>query len=1032
MATYKGVEINTTPTQEIADQAQKGLDWREKFGRGGTRVGAIRARQLVRREELSIDTVQRMKSFLARHEVNLETDANSDPDDPGYPGAGLISFYLWGGYPAKAWSERIMERVNKIDEEGRSYHTSFQVGDFVRFRARKGTYTGKIVSIRTEGETEFGGESLTATPDDPVARIRIYAPREDGTYMETDRVLGMNLSRLSKIDEPEIRQPDLNDSTMKAVRRKHEEHQEKYKDDPKRSVPLSAFIEVTKRGIGAYKTQPSSVRPGVVSAEQWALGRLNSFIRALVNLKFKNKPHDTDLLPKEHPLSTKERSMEAQDNWPELRYGHEPVGEEEEPEHTMDPKSHVVMQDDGMFGVVNINGDVVATFQDKEMAEKYAMENHDDLMKEDDDEMSESAGHEDMEERPGHEEMEERPGMKEEKSYHDEDDRMIETGALSRVFDFDRSAIDEQNRTVSVIFSTETPVDRNFGVEILDHDRGSVRMDRLEKRAPVLLNHSMSDQLGVVERATIDPDRKGRAVLRFGRGRLSTEVFNDVVDGIRSQVSVGYRIHQMEKVDDKKLTYRAVDWQPFEISIVPTGADSMAIVGRSENKNFKTQIVERNSKMETQIIQESAPKVNENAIREQVQKAEFKRIQEIESYGQEHSEVELARTFIQDGKSVADFQTAILDKIKNRKPEEVHAIGLTKKETRSFSWMKLIRAMANPHDRKLQEDASFEFEASRAQADKNGIDPQGAWVPADVIYGQNYQDQQRDLTVGTNTAGGFTVQTDVLADSFIDVLRANMVFDKVGVTELNGLNGKVSIPGSDAGSQAYWVAENGAVTESDQTFISRSLNGLQVGAMTDISANLMKQSSIDVEAFVRNDIAMTLASQIELQGLTGNGTSNRPIGVYNTTGVGGVTINGANAPDWGDVVDIWTGLASNNALRGNLNWVGASTITANMMKTFRNGTGSDRPILDDTVGMNGEHRLMTYPYYITENNVEAGKSLLTFGDWSSLVMGSWGNGLDLKIDPFTNSSTGATRIVGLYLVDFAVRTPKSFSASVNP
>jgi HK97 family phage major capsid protein len=458
----------------------------------------------------------------------------------------------------------------------------------------------------------------------------------------------------------------------------------------------------------------------------------------------------------------------------------------------------------------------------------------------------------------------------------------------------------------------------------------------------------------------------------------------------------------------------------------------MAIVGRSEEQNFKTEIIERTSKMENQIIQESVPQIDESKIREQVQKAELKRISEIESYGSEHNESELAREYIVDGRTVPEFQSAILEKIKNYKPETVHAIGLTPKETRAFSWMKLIRAMANPHDRKLQEDASFEFEASRAQADKNGIDPQGAWVPADVIYGQNYEDQKRDLTAGTNTAGGFTVQTDVLSDSFIDVLRANMVFSKVGVTELNGLNGKVSIPGSDAGSTAYWVAENGAVTESDQTFISRSLDGKTVGAMTDISMNLMKQSSIDVEAFVRNDIAMTLATQIELKGLTGNGTSNTPIGVYNTTGVGGTTINGANAPDWGDVVDIWNGVSSNNALRGNLAWVGGSTITANMMKTFRNGTGSDRAILDDGVGNDGEHRLMTYPYHVSENNVEAGKSLLTFGDFSALVMGSWGNGLDLRVDPFTNSSTGATRIVGLYLVDFAVRTPKSFSCSVNP
>ena len=616
--------------------------------------------------------------------------------------------------------------------------------------------------------------------------------------------------------------------------------------------------------------------------------------------------------------------------------------------------------------------------------------------------------------------------------HYEEDDRMIETGTLSRTFDLDRSLIDEANRTVSVIFSSETPVDRSFGVEILDHDRGSVRMDRLQKRAPVLLNHQMSDQLGVVEQASIDQDRKGRAVLRFGRGRLSSEIFNDVVDGIRSQVSVGYRIHKMEKADSETVTFRAVDWQPFEISIVPTGADSTAIVGRSEDQNFKTEIIERISKMETEIVKEPAPQVDESKIREAVQKAELKRISEIESYGSEHNESELAREYIVDGRTVPEFQSAILEKIKNYKPETVHAIGLTPKETRSFSWMKLIRAMANPHDRKLQEDASFEFDASRAQADKNGLDPQGAWVPADVIYGQNYEDQKRDLTAGTNTAGGFTVQTDVLADSFIDVLRANMVFSKVGVTELNGLNGKVSIPGSDAGSTAYWVAENGSITESDQTFIARSLDGKTVGAMTDISMNLMKQSSIDVEAFVRNDIAMTLASQIELKGLTGNGTSNTPIGVYNTTGVGGTTINGANAPDWGDIVDIWNGVSSNNALRGNLAWVGGSTITANCMKTFRNGTGSDRAILDDGVGNDGEHRLMTYPYHVSENNVESAKSLLTFGDWSALVMGFWGNGLDLRVDPFTNSNTGATRVVGLYLVDFAVRTPKSFSASVNP
>ena len=618
----------------------------------------------------------------------------------------------------------------------------------------------------------------------------------------------------------------------------------------------------------------------------------------------------------------------------------------------------------------------------------------------------------------------------EQNNYDDEEERSSIKDEISyRTFNLDRRSINTETRTVTLAFSSEEPVQRNFGLEVLNHESENVRLGRLNNRAPLLINHQQEPVIGVVERANIDSDKVGRAIVRFGKSRMADEIFEDVKDGIRSQVSVGYRIYEMEKDNSSEESlYRAVDWEPYEVSIVSIGADQTVGVGRSEELPINS-IDERKSKMETEIVNE--PTVDEAKLREAVQKSELQRIKEIESYGAEHNQTELAREYIVDGRTVPEFQSAILEKIKNYKPEKVHEIGLTEQETRSFSWMKLIRALANPSDRRMQEEASFEFEASRAQAEKSGIDPQGAFVPSDVIFGQKL-DAQRDLTVGTNTAGGFTVQTDVLASSFIDVLRANMVFSKVGVTELNGLNGKVSIPGSDAGSTAYWVAENGAVTESDQTFIARSLDGKTCGAMTDVARNLMLQSSIDVEAFVRNDIAKSLALEIENKGLVGNGTGNAPIGVYNTTGVGGTTINGANNPDWGDIVDIWNGVASNNALRGNLNWVGAGTISANMMKAFRNGTGSDRPILDDIAGPDGNASLMTHPYYISENNVEAGKSLLTFGDWSALVMGSWGNGLDLVVDPYTNSNTGATRVVGLYLVDFAISTPKSFSCSVNP
>ena len=93
MATYKGIEIDTKPTEAMAEEAQRGLDWRAEFGRGGTAVGVARARQLVNRQELSPETVKRMASYFARHEVDKQGEGYS-PDEDGYPSAGRIAWAL--------------------------------------------------------------------------------------------------------------------------------------------------------------------------------------------------------------------------------------------------------------------------------------------------------------------------------------------------------------------------------------------------------------------------------------------------------------------------------------------------------------------------------------------------------------------------------------------------------------------------------------------------------------------------------------------------------------------------------------------------------------------------------------------------------------------------------------------------------------------------------------------------------------------------------------------------------------------------
>ena len=103
----------------------------------------------------------------------------------------------------------------------------------------------------------------------------------------------------------------------------------------------------------------------------------------------------------------------------------------------------------------------------------------------------------------------------------------------------DRAAVDKEARTVELAFCSEAPYERWWGVEILDCAPKSVRMDRLQNKASVLVDHRSENHVGVVESARLDGDRKGRAKTRFGRSDYASEIFDDVADGIRTKVSVG-------------------------------------------------------------------------------------------------------------------------------------------------------------------------------------------------------------------------------------------------------------------------------------------------------------------------------------------------------------------------------------------------------------------------------------------------------------------------------------------------------------
>lgn len=143
-----------------------------------------------------------------------------------------------------------------------------------------------------------------------------------------------------------------------------------------------------------------------------------------------------------------------------------------------------------------------------------------------------------------------------------------------------QATVDSESRTLELCFATETPVDMWYGTEILSMEPGAMRTGTRQATMPMLFNHDMSDLLGVVERIWIDADRRARALVRYGKDQRGDWALQQTNDGVLVNVSFMYRVFKWIE-DTETETYTAVDWEPYEISLVTVPADPVAGVGRS-------------------------------------------------------------------------------------------------------------------------------------------------------------------------------------------------------------------------------------------------------------------------------------------------------------------------------------------------------------------------------------------------------------------------------------------------------------------
>jgi HK97 family phage major capsid protein len=666
-------------------------------------------------------------------------------------------------------------------------------------------------------------------------------------------------------------------------------------------------------------------------------------------------------------------------------------------------------------------------------------------------------------------------------------DRKIRTTTLRRVAFFDRQSVDMDARTVNLAFSSEVPVARWFGEEILDHGKGSVRMKRLRETGPLLLNHDGREHIGTVESAKIDSDRVGRAVVRFGQGADRDAILQDIEDGIRKSVSVGYQIHRMkleESSDDEPDVYRATDWEPFEISLVSMPADIGVGVGREARewhngdeghhntitidlpvKETKTMKFDANGnpiaetdedrdaitagtakrKDGTLFVAAAAPvpviaAVADPVNVDEVRAAEQLRIKLMTEVGAKYGQVDLATKCIAENKSLAEFNAMLLDALpgakrytaETRSDSDVN-IGLDGKEIKRFQFLRLIRARTYGHDQpSFVEEAAFELEVCRVageEAKKGNRKQRGLIIPNDILLYQNHdasrdwrtvraiQELMQTRVLTQAVAGASTIAEDLLAGSFIDLLRNRMIVAALGATMLNGLDGDVAIPRLTGGGTAFWLATDETdITEATQTLDQVTLVPRNVGALSVFTRQLLLQSSVAIEALVRSDIATVLAIAVDLAALYGTGAGGQPTGVSNTAGIGAPGAFAAAVPTFAEVISLETVVAQANALTASLAYA-VDTGMRGSLKSAEKVATTGQFIWEVGNTLNG-HR--------TEVSNQITDGDVFFGNWSDLLQGSWG-GLDVLIDPYTLSARGNTRVIAFWTTDFAVRHPESFS-----
>jgi len=656
--------------------------------------------------------------------------------------------------------------------------------------------------------------------------------------------------------------------------------------------------------------------------------------------------------------------------------------------------------------------------------------------------------------------------------------RTFSMSVLPQDTDKTRGVFDEPNLLAEFSLSSEVPYLREYEdeagnkypyYEVLGHEEGEIDFSRLKNGSNLFLNHHYNKKdsivLGLIESVELK-NKRIIEIARFSDNPEPMKVFNDIKKRIRGKVSVGYTIKTIIDTGlmiDEIPVLRATRWLPHESSVVDIAADDsigfekklefntdslnkgMALVapelekelsktsgGKTEiNFNLEVKTMTPEELATQEKLKADAQKTADIKVGETYEKS----VQDILAAGKTFNQLEMAAEFVSKKKSLADFQNAIQEKFDNN-PElflkkgskDADDIGMSEKDISKWSLMNYVKTWeANRNNGGGLK--CFETDVSQEVEKQTGKKAKGLLLPVDILRGKGItanQKQQRAMSVGTTTAGGYLQNTTLLTDMFVDVLRNTDITSQLGFTVINGLRGLYNIPRKTSAATVGWVAENGSTAESTAAYDLIAMSAKAVHGQSISSREARMQLAVDADAFMLFDLITSLNNDKASKYFNGTGSSNQITGILTQSSINSISpsANG-DAPTWALMNQMKKELRIDN-IQGVIKLI-INAATEYALAITPKVTALDHYLLDEQTGrVAGMETFITnmLPSNITKGSTVATLSKAIALEPTNVVIGNWG-GIDIIIDPYTYSSDFRLKISAIQDTDLVLKHPEA-------